>query len=59
MNSLSDKPESPLPWTLQDNIIRDASGESILGIDGGLDIGFPCEQDADFIYRAVKKYTEK
>lgn len=47
---LSEKPASPLPWTLHDNVIRDANGEPVCGED------MP-EFDADFIYRAVVAYT--
>jgi hypothetical protein len=54
---LSNIPASPLPWKLQDNVIFDATGHSILGNDdGGLPIGFPCEFDADYIFQAAMTY---
>lgn len=54
-----DPPASPLPWRLQDDIIFDATGESILGHDpiDGLPMAFACEMDADFIMALVEAYT--
>jgi len=57
MQALADKPASPLPWIQRDATIFDANGESILGLDeDGFPAEFPCERDADFIFRAVQKY---
>lgn len=58
-DGLSNKPSSPMPWRLQDNVIFDATGESILGSENGNPIGFPCEFDADFIYQAAMQFVTK
>jgi len=57
--ALADSPASPLPWRLQDAVIFDATGESILGEVEGQPIEFPLEMDADYIFRAVKAFGER
>lgn len=52
LERLSEKPASPLPWKLRDNVIIDANGEPVCGHD-------MLEFDADYIYRAIVAYEAR